>query len=269
MADLFTTLNEVSLLLAGRRPEWLSQPDANYPNGAPDASSGVGLKDSPRTQVMVDLREEARHMIVRISIRELDLTDTYTVTTNGNAVAFDAAAAAAATRADVIQGIADAMNASAPTNTIVDVEVEDRGDTGAPNTVKIIGILTPDYVLAVPATAGAAEMDVATDATTASIQIWYALKPPIAAGITIPNTTAPIPTMEGKFSSGDWRKPNGAVYAGLDITGFVEKFDTAGHDRLYVEVTALTDSGGVVAAPNTKTIIPRVTIGPAINEVQT
>jgi hypothetical protein len=36
-----------------------------------------------------------------------------------------------------------------------------------------------------------------------------------------------------------------------------------------VEVTAVTDAGDTVGLRNTKTIVPRVTIGPSINEVQT
>jgi hypothetical protein len=127
LADIFLTVNQLSVLLAGRRPEWTRQVDASYPNGAPEltAAQGVSLRDAPRTSVLVDLRELVRQRTGRIAVRVLDLTATYRIAINGNNVDFDAAAAAAATLADVVEGWRDAINADGTVGPLVTATAED------------------------------------------------------------------------------------------------------------------------------------------------
>ena len=277
-ADLFTTLNEVSILLAGRRPEWLTQQDLLIPNGLPIASSGVPLKDSPRTQVLVDAREALAFRTVYIAVRVLDLTGTYRATVNGSNVDFDAAAAAAATRADVIQGWVDAINADVVVNLLVTAEALTLQGGSGVDTIRIKGdkLAGADYTIGVSSTVGTPEMDVVADVSKVDFRIFVTLKPPTPPGVAVPSTVASAPTSPGpaggfpsdlvKFGAGDWRNPNGAVYATNGFLGFAEIFDTAGQDRLYVEATALTTPADVVAGPHTLTYLPRITIGPAILE---
>jgi hypothetical protein len=262
MADLFSQVNQASLQLVGQTLEWLSQQDLVYPNGDPTNNSGVALLNSPRTQVQVGMREEARHRISRLSIRVVDLTDVYRVDINANVVTFDAGAAAVTTAEEIIQGIVNAIQtAGAPVDTIVTAETEKREDpSGLDDTVKIIGIGEADYTVDVPNTAGTAETDLVLDATSATFQIWYAPKPPLGAGIAVPNPAAT--SMKGTFGTSDWTKPNGANYSSA-VDGFVEVFDTAGSDRLYVEILTLVGPADSVGARNTLTLVPRITVGPA------
>lgn len=263
MADLFTTVNTLSILLGGRRPEWIRQIDSVYPNGAPVASSGVPLRDAPRTQILVDLREQARLRTSRIAVRVLDLTATYRVTIDLNPVDFDAAAAAATSLQDVINGWRDAINADGTVNAIVTASSEDADGDGLVDTLLIQGDTEADYSISAQiALGGTAELDVLADPTTANILVWLSEKPPIAGGVASPGGAGFV----GALGSGDFRNPNGAVYS-ADIRGFAEFLDTAGYDRLYVELTSVVGvTNDAALTPHTFTLTPRITVGPAILE---
>lgn len=263
-ADKFDTVNDLSILLAGRRPEWIRQIDSVYPNGLPDAGSGVALRNSPRTQVLLDMREEVRHRTARIAIRVLDLTGTYRVFIDANPVDFDAAAAAAASPLDVLQGWRDAINADVTVNPIVTASLEDADDDGTDDTLVIRGDTGVDYSIGVSMPVGTAEVDVLADPTGAEARIYLTDKPPKAQGVAAPNAAAT--GFVGTLGAGDWRQPNGAQYTS-GIYGFSEFFDTAGYDRLYVELFNITNpAGDSVGAPHTFTLTPRITVGPSILE---
>ena len=179
-ADKFDTVNTLSILLGGRRPEWIRQIDAAYPNGLPDAGSGVALRDSPRTQVLLRLREEIRHRTSRVAIRVLDLTGIYRIFIDANPVDFDAGGAGAATTLDVLQGWRDAINAAGAVNTIVTASLEDADGDGTDDTLMIKGDTETDYSIGVTMAAGTAELDVLADPTSSEMRIYMTDKPPKA-----------------------------------------------------------------------------------------
>ena len=128
-ADIFDTNNILAILLAGRRPEWIRQGDLVYPNGLPDAASGVALRDSPRTQVLLDMREQVRHRICRVNIRVPEPTGTYRTTIDGTNVDF---AAVGLNQLAVLTGIMNALNADATVNLVITASLEDRDNDGIP-----------------------------------------------------------------------------------------------------------------------------------------
>lgn len=257
MADPFNLVNQLSILLAGRRPEWIRQFDAAYPNPLPDDSSGVALRDAPRTQIMVDMREEIRHRTARVAIRVLDLTATYRATIGGANVDY---VAADATVTEVLEGWRDAINVAPPP---VTATLEDFDGTPV---LKIVGDTDVDYSFAVSVPAGTAELDAAADPVSADFAVYLHDKPPKAQPIAVPNAAATgFPA--ALLGSGDWRRPNGAVYA-AGVDGFADFFDTAGYDRVYVRLTTVAGVGGDGAAgSDTFTLTPRITVGPSISEV--
>ena len=263
MADKFDTVNTLSILLGGRRPEWIRQIDAAYPNGLPDAGSGVALRDSPRTQLLVDMREEIRHRICRVAIRVLDLTSTYRIFIDGNAVDFDAAGAGSTSALEVLEGWRDAINADVTVNPIVTASVEDADGDGTDDTLVITGDTEADYTIGVIITVGSAELDVLADPNGCSLRVFLTDKPPKAQGVAVPNAAAT--GFVGTLGAGDWRQPNGATYS-VGSLGFCDFFDTAGYDRIYAELSSITAPADTVAAPHTYTLTPRITVGPSILE---
>lgn len=83
---MFKTANLLGQLIVGRRPEFAEVPlwranGVSY-KGAPDApSSGVALQNSPKTRVVVDLREDAARFGHRL--RVTSLAGPHTVTIDG------------------------------------------------------------------------------------------------------------------------------------------------------------------------------------------
>ena len=257
MADLFNTVNQLSILLGGRRPEWIRQIDASYPNGLPDSGDGVALRDSPRTQILLDMREQIRHRTARIALRVVDLTGVYRIFIDANPVDFDAGAVGAASPLDILTGWADAINTDGTVGPIVSASVED----GA--ALLIRGNAEADYTVGVTMPSGSAEVDVLADPVSADARVYLADKPPKAQGAPVPNASATGFT--GILGSGDWRQPNGGDYS-VGFRGFCEFFDTSGYDRLYVELLNVSGPADTVVAPHTFTLTPRITVGPSILE---
>lgn len=248
LADLFETVNVIAELLGARKPQWVDQPGP-FPNGIPAASNaGVSLQNSPRTQVVVDLREEAHRRSVRIAFAVADLTvSIYRTIIDGNTVDFDASVSLPADLAALAQGIADGIAASAPANTIVTATAVDSTGAGGPvDTVLLRGLAETDYPIALSVIGGTGEMTGTVDAVSATALVWFSAKPPNAPGT--------------------WRQANGAVYA-VTTRGFIERFDTAGLDFGYVELQAVTgDAGDGATPPTTLTTTAAVTHGPSVRE---
>ncbi len=199
----------------------------------------------------------------RVAIRVLDLTDVYTITINGNAVAFDAGGAGSTTALEVLEGWRDAINADVTVGPLVTAVVEDADGDGTNDTLVVRGDAEADYSVAV-SVAGAAELDLLADPSTLQLRIYLQERTPKAPGIAVPNVAAT--GFVGKIAPGDWRQPNGAEY-NASFRGFTEEFNTAGQSRIYVELFNITNPGGDAAlAPHTFTLTPRITTGPAALE---
>lgn len=251
MASLFVTTLQLSVLLAARRPAWARQLGTVFPNGAPiSTTDGVFLQNSPKTLFAIDVREVVRARTSRITIRVLDLVGTYRVVVDGNNVDFDAAAAASTTELEVLQGWRDAINADATVKLIVAASLEDASGDGVDDTLKLVGIAEADYSMSTGAPVGAAELDLVLDPAAVEARIFFTHR-------TFATATDP---------KGDWHLANGAQYA-VNQRNFVERLDTGGLDRAYVELFTVTAvAGDVIAPPHTLTYNPVVTIGPAILE---
>jgi hypothetical protein len=262
-ADIFELVNQLSVLLAARRPQWVEQvipttapalvpgiPDGGT-NGAPaSVGAGADLEDSPRSTVVIDLRRDAAFRTARITIRVLDLTSIYRVRVDGTAVDFDAGFAGATSAADVLNGWRDAiLGAGPPVDTIVTARTEDStGLGGDVDTLIVEGIGVDDYGFKCGATTGTAEMDISIDASSANAHIWFSAKEPNA------------PTAE-------WRQANGALYP-VARRGFVERFDTGGLARGYVELANVDGDADDEGLNNSELrYYAEITHGPAVLEV--
>lgn len=219
---LFETLNRLGVLGAGRRPEWRAQASTDGP--PPALSAGVALGGAMKTLVHVALRDVAHYQSARVTL-EYEAGATYTVTINGEAVVQSADTDTATTLA----ALADAINANVTLDGVVEASISGgvlvvRDVADAPFTISVSN--TPVAV---------DDMTVEVDATSCTARVWL-----LPGGIN--NTDRPatwVVAGQGEFT--------------LDHRGLMERLDTAGIDRLYVEIA---DADGVV----------RVAVGPGVLE---
>jgi hypothetical protein len=253
-ADIFELVNQLSVLLAARRPQWVEQliPVGGYlPAQTTDtpvgAGAGVSLQDSPRSTVIIDLRRNNAFRTVRITVRVVDLTSTYRVTIDGTNV--DYSAVGDLDLEDLVQGWRDLINVTAPANTVVTARTEDTNASGTDDTLVIEGDTALGYAFGVDVTVGAGEVDAIADASTAQAHLWFSAKP-----VTSSDPDA------------IWRQANGAAYP-VARRGFIERFDTGGLDRAFVELAEITGNTDTVGAPSTLKYYAQITVGPAVLEI--
>lgn len=225
--------NELAILTAGRRPDWQLQ--ESYTGIPASASAGVALNDAVITYPVVAARTEAHRRKAVVTVGTLDLTATYTVTIDGTDVDYDAAADTAADEADVLAGIVAAITADATVNLIVTAVVSGE-------TVIIRGIGQDHYSIDISAT-GSAVLECVADPDSGSIIVWTWMRE------------------QGSNSPSWWVSPNGSDYT-LAARGFVERFETAGVDRMYVQVFNLDGTGD--GAEVDYAVVVR--IGPSVTE---
>ena len=246
---LYEDLNRAGLLAIGLIPEWVDQDDAaaDYTGAPTGASSGVYLQDSPKTLVQVNAREAVHRREARVQVTVADLTTTvYTVTVSGTAVVYDASAELPANLAALVAGIAAAIEADAAATLVVDAVT----DPDNPDTVLLTGKAEADWYLDVSVAGGTGALAATAAATGFDVRCYTTPGGLVKQGST------------GKPNG--WAKPVDASYPGNDYRGFVERLDTAGLDRLYVEVDNITkhasDGASVTAT------IAKVMVGPAVLE---
>jgi hypothetical protein len=245
VSDRFSTANDLAVLQAGREPAWVKQPASGSAKPPDAADSGTYLERSVRGLIHVSLREQAHRRTARLTIPTVDLAATYTVTVDGHAVAYNAFTAGAVNRQAVVDGIAAAIAANGTVAAIVTANAVDALNNGARDTVVIRGIEEEDYAIAFTATGSAALLAVA-DLTTATTLFWW------AAGAR-PGSQRPLRWVGGE-----------ELYE-LDYRGAIVRVDTAGIDRLHVQVfdrAGHDDDGGAVTYAQ-----PEVWIGPALSEL--
>ena len=232
------TANLLAILAAGRQPQWVAQATVT---GAPSsAGSGNHLENGLLGMVDVKMRAEVHRRTALVTVDVVDLTGTYTVEINGNAVVYDAAADGAANLQDVLDGIAAEIMADVVVNLLVSATVTDEDEDTFDDTVKIVGLAEADYTVDF-STTGTGELAVEADASTASVRFY----------VTYGGTNAP----DG------WRHPEGEEYD-LTFRGLYKRVDTAGLDRLYVEVFDVVGTGDGVDV----TYAPSVSLGPCVVE---
>jgi hypothetical protein len=138
------------------------------------------------------------------------------------------------------------INLDGTVGLIVQAAAEASIAGGDVDTLLVRGLGEADFSFAYQTFAGTAEVDVVADAATADAQVWFTAKQPNAPE--------------------SWRVANNGVYP-LTSTGLVERFDTAGLARMYVEIDNFTGPGADGAvAPSTFAYWARAVIGPSIDE---
>lgn len=201
---LFETLNRLGVLSVGRRPEWKQQLTTTGPPAS--AGAGVSIAGSVKTLVSISLRENAAFHTARVSLTYAAAT-TYKVTIGATALTVAATTDAATT----LQAIATAINADPVANLLVLATVED-------DQVVIRGLAQAGFAAAGEITAGTGTITVTQDATEATAYVHL-----LAGGI-------------GARPPHWVLARNGTLDA--DFRGLTERLDTAGFDRMYVEVVA-------------------------------
>lgn len=244
MADTFTLATELAVLLAGRKPNWKQQVVSNALTAPPEETTdGAYLDDAPRTLVAVDLREDVHRRTARITIPTLSIGDDFTLTINGGTAVYDSVGDLDLD--EVVAGFAAAINADADVNTVVlATAVKGSDDTvvvGTRDSVKITGLTAADYTIDVTDN-GTSVVAVAADPVTATLRMYFSLG--AADGVTAPT---------------GWRR--GPNSYSITSTGFVERFDTAGLDRIFVQLEGLDVMPGDGTIVTART--PDVNIGPA------
>lgn len=258
MSDIFLLVNQLSVILAARRPQWVRQTEvlvgagssasAGATNGFPVAStSGVNLQNTTTALVAIDLREDPAFRTCKIAFNVIDLTGTYRTVIDGNG--FSHVAAAADLNALII-GWRDAINASAPTNTIVTATGEDSTGLGGDfDTLVIRGIGSADYAMEISTPAGTGTLIGTYDASTAKAQMYYTAK-------SFSPTGDPVAL---------WHAGAGSFFD-LNTTNFIERFSVAGLERGYVHLTEVRGHPLDAAPGNQFIFAARVAFGPAVQE---
>lgn len=254
--DIFLLVNQLSVLLAGRRPQWVRQTEAITGSGTAEGGStpkpngqndGKSLQNSPSTLIAIDLRETPAVRTCRVTLSAVDLTGTYVTYINDSTTTF---VAAAVDENALLIAWRDAINASVPTNTFVVASVEDVAGLGAFDTLVIKGLTATDYGLGVESTVGTGVLVGSYDSSSAKARFFATHK-------SFSSASDPVSL---------WHHPLDAVYD-INTDNFIERFDTAGLDRGYVELTEVRgnplDGAGASASFS---YAARVTLGPAVQE---
>lgn len=262
MADLFLLANQLSILLAARKPQWTRQPvtlandsaspliqSTPRPSGTSD---GRNLENTTTSLLAIDLREDPSKRTCRITFGSIDLTGTYRVVVDG--VTVNHVAAAADLNA-LIVAWRDALNADGAINTIVTAFAEDSsGSGGDADTLVIRGDAVADYSLAIDTPAGTGILNGSFDASTGTARAYFTHRST--------NNTAIDPVAL-------WHASNNATWT-LTNENFVERLDVAGLERGFIELTAIkgqaSDAAVTTTNANTLTYAVGVTWGPAVQE---
>lgn len=251
MPDIFERANQLAILSSGRSPQWVAHAHtpatvAATTGGAPStAAAGVPLSDTASgtaVKTLVGLSpRKAAHRRQAVVTLTYDAATTYTVTVGGNAVATAANTDAATTLTD----LADDLNASAPVAALVTATATDADGDGTIDSVTIVGDAEVDWSIDATVAGGAGTVTVVADPATLTVRVWL-------YGANDALTGHP-----------GWQLANNGGLSSIDRRGYVERFDTAGIGRLFLEVHAITAVGGDGASV---TYSPTLAVGPCLLE---
>lgn len=253
----FQLANTLAILFAGRNPQWDEQ--AAYTGAPSTAASGVALQNSVVTLLVVALRSQVHRRIADVTMTVLDIAATYTVTVNGQGMAF----VAPANQDALLIGLQNAILADvvvgggAGANQIVTAQCLDAAGAITVGTalggnaavkLQVIGTVNADWTIAISAT-GAGVLACVADAKTASIRVY---------GYPDTDTTVDSYTDPPAL----WTYINGASVI-LDYRGVTERIETGGLSRACVEVHTIAGAGDGGTVTHR---IAGVWIGPCVEE---
>lgn len=167
---------ELEVLDGARNPKMQYQATVVAAEDPPaNATVGTDMEGALYALFMCVLRRDANFRTAIVSVDTLDDSQTWTVTIDGNAVAF--ISDATTTAAEIVAGLKAAIDLDGVVSLIVDTAV-------VLETLVITGKTAADYTIAVSATGAGVLATVGTDATEVTVRGWY--KPTGAAEATDP-----------------------------------------------------------------------------------
>lgn len=237
MASIYETANVLAILSGARNPQWATQlghdgtsgTDADaYPSSA---AAGVDLLNSVQALVSVEMRAAAHRRRTVVTVTTVDLAADYTVTIDGTPYT---ATGAHVDLDAILTELASEINGGAPPIVTASADL-------TANTLTIVSITNADYTVAVSAT-GTGVLAAEADPTEAKLRIWAKCR-----SASAPSAWVNILDQEYDLTS----------------KGFLERFDVAGLDRLYVEVADVDGTGDDASITY---VVPTVKVGPCVSE---
>lgn len=243
---LYELANQIAVLLGGRRAAWLSQPPGapgerlglDYPA---TLNHGVALQGALRTTVVVDLREFAGKRQAWAVPDVIDDTSTYRVRIDGTWVPYVPSPGDGLP--EILAGLVNAINTDATVKLIVVASEADLDGDSVNDAVLIQGLTFAHYTFNVGTVGGTGTMTGQAEADNADVIVWAQ-----AGGQSVTDKPS------------DWRMVHDGEFLGVDQRGFVERFDTASLDRLYVQVDGISGTGDGVSITYD---VARLVIGPS------
>lgn len=263
----FETANELSILQAGNNPEWIRQSvngntleeDEDTPAlledleiGPPNLpGQGVTLDGAISTLIAIQLRETPSYRTCYITVDTLDTTADYTITINGNDISTSNPTTIDDLLVDLKAAIlADSVVGQAAATPIINASLYDANGAVTYGTaaageaavkLKIVGEAADDYTIEIAAT-DTGVLACTADLMQSDIRLWALYDGVVDSAI--PSQWVPIKNAE---------------YS-VDYRGISERLDTAGIDRIYVEISnpaAGGDGADIIYQP-------RLSIGPSV-----
>lgn len=232
MAGAFELGNKLSILAAGRKPQWVEQDEYT---GAPDSTgSGVYLENSLQAYVVVEVRANVAYRTAVLSGADLEAASEIDLTFGGFPLVvsgpFD-------DTEDALAQVAAAIAADGDLGALLDVEV-------TATTLTVTGKAEDDYSIDQVLADGGGTLTCTADALTGAARVF----------VTMRGSNGP---------TNQWVLAYDADYT-LGRRGFVDRFASGGQDRLYVEIYDL--AGHDDDGPEVVQAITAVWIGPCVVE---
>lgn len=232
MSGLLTRANEAAVLSTGLYVTWRTQEWADGDELADggtmplpveiasgNSNAGVDVTDAVYASVSIGVRAEPSYRTATVRVSTLDAGEDYTVTIDGTAV--EITSGGSDTADDVLQALADALNADGTVSPLVEAKgPEDTG--GASGKLLIYGQSEDDYSIAVSAT-GSGVLGCVADAAEATAEIYGSHRKSPALG---------------------WRRLNGAEDLAVGPEGWIEELRVGPLGRLYCRLTSVTKVAG-------------------------
>jgi len=234
---IFEDANEAAVESVAKSLQWVTHPAPVASSvsriglfSPTSAAAGVAVLRRPKTMVAIPLREEPSLYSSRVQVVAVgDATTTYRATLNGTDIDFTPGGVH--TAADALDGLRDAINAfGAPISTILVATTRDTDGDGVVDELLVqrlpigIGYDASEHTTLVSVPAGPGGLSADEDLSTSAVQIW---------GL-----------MGGTNAPPQWLRARSGTFSGIDRKGVFERLDTAGLDRLYLELTASSAPSG-------------------------